>query len=225
MPNHAVFEGIQLYVIDADNCTECVGYFDEPNCKSICPTDCLVPDPAHLESRRNSWPRSKAFAPTRNERRCVQGPPQPKTVRLPPVWFRAGPSGPSADGSPAAHVFVRLDVEVCWETFQVRWRAVYGDGLVRAVCETGLGRVNRPEIACGRALTNRIRRSTRQRGAPIILNCLTAVKGLRRAYCIIRPTRKKQPGDLRWTGDAERVSTEFPEKRRYRRRQDEIMWP
>ena len=50
-PNHAVFEGDPVYVIDADNCTECVGYFDEPNCISICPTDCLVPDPAHLESR------------------------------------------------------------------------------------------------------------------------------------------------------------------------------
>lgn len=50
-PNHAVFEGDPVYVIDADNCTECVGFFDEPQCKSICPCDCLVADPAHFESR------------------------------------------------------------------------------------------------------------------------------------------------------------------------------
>jgi ferredoxin len=50
-PNHAVFEGEPVYVIDADNCTECVGFFDEPQCISICLADCLVPDPARIESR------------------------------------------------------------------------------------------------------------------------------------------------------------------------------
>ena len=50
-PNQAVFQGDPVYVIDADNCTECVGYFDEPQCVSLCPADCVVPNPARVESR------------------------------------------------------------------------------------------------------------------------------------------------------------------------------
>jgi len=50
-PNHAVFEADPVYVIDADSCTECVGFFDEPQCTVLCPVECVVPDPAHRESR------------------------------------------------------------------------------------------------------------------------------------------------------------------------------
>jgi hypothetical protein len=28
-----------------------VGHFDEPQCRTVCPVDCIPDDPAHVESR------------------------------------------------------------------------------------------------------------------------------------------------------------------------------
>jgi ferredoxin len=50
-PNGALSQGADTYVIDPANCTECVGHFDTPQCVEVCPVDCIVPDPAHVESR------------------------------------------------------------------------------------------------------------------------------------------------------------------------------
>lgn len=50
-PNEAIYAGELIYVIDPDRCTECVGHFDEPQCVSLCPVDCIPPDTAHPESR------------------------------------------------------------------------------------------------------------------------------------------------------------------------------
>ncbi len=50
-PNGALSQGSDIYVIAAENCTECVGHFDTPQCMEVCPVDCIVPDPAHVESR------------------------------------------------------------------------------------------------------------------------------------------------------------------------------
>ncbi|NWF67187.1 MAG: YfhL family 4Fe-4S dicluster ferredoxin [Campylobacterales bacterium] len=49
-PTLAIEEGDPIYVIDQDRCTECVGYYDEPSCISVCPVDCIVPDPDNVES-------------------------------------------------------------------------------------------------------------------------------------------------------------------------------
>jgi ferredoxin len=38
------------YFIVADKCTECKGFHDEPQCAAVCPVDCCVPDPDHVES-------------------------------------------------------------------------------------------------------------------------------------------------------------------------------
>ena len=46
-PNQAISEGDLAYVIDPEKCTECVGFYDEPQCVSVCPVECVVPDPAH----------------------------------------------------------------------------------------------------------------------------------------------------------------------------------
>ena len=50
-PNGAISMGEEIYVIDPDRCTECVGHFDKPQCQEVCPVDCIPPDPDHAESR------------------------------------------------------------------------------------------------------------------------------------------------------------------------------
>ena len=48
-PNEAISEGDEIYVIDPDLCTECVGFHDREACQAVCPVECCLPDPKHLE--------------------------------------------------------------------------------------------------------------------------------------------------------------------------------
>jgi ferredoxin len=50
-PNEAISPGEPIFVIDALRCTECVGAEDEPQCKLVCPADCIVANPDWPESR------------------------------------------------------------------------------------------------------------------------------------------------------------------------------
>lgn len=50
-PNQAISQGIEIYEIDPDLCTECVGHFDEPQCQLVCPVACIPLDPEHEETR------------------------------------------------------------------------------------------------------------------------------------------------------------------------------
>ncbi len=50
-PNGAIFEGEEIYEIDPDRCTECVGHFDAPQCQLVCPVDCIPVDESRPESR------------------------------------------------------------------------------------------------------------------------------------------------------------------------------
>lgn len=50
-PNAAIFEGDEIFEIDPERCTECVGHFDEPQCQMVCPVDCIPVNPARAESR------------------------------------------------------------------------------------------------------------------------------------------------------------------------------
>lgn len=34
-PNHAISQGEEIYQIDPDLCTQCVGHYDEPDRKSV----------------------------------------------------------------------------------------------------------------------------------------------------------------------------------------------
>lgn len=49
-PNEAISAGDDIYVINPNLCTECVGHYDTPQCVDICPVDCIPKDPNHLES-------------------------------------------------------------------------------------------------------------------------------------------------------------------------------
>ena len=50
-PNEAIYQGEDIYEINPDKCTECVGHFDEPQCMVVCPVDCILKDPTHDESK------------------------------------------------------------------------------------------------------------------------------------------------------------------------------
>lgn len=49
-PNSAITQGDEIYEIDPNLCTECIGHFDEPQCIEVCPVDCILPDPDNEES-------------------------------------------------------------------------------------------------------------------------------------------------------------------------------
>ncbi len=51
-PNDAISEGESVYVVNADLCTECVGFFDDPQCIAVCPVEgTIIPDPNHQETK------------------------------------------------------------------------------------------------------------------------------------------------------------------------------
>lgn len=50
-PNKAIAVASPIYIIDPQKCTQCVGAEDEPQCQLVCPADCIVPDPAWIESQ------------------------------------------------------------------------------------------------------------------------------------------------------------------------------
>ena len=50
-PNEAISQGAEIYVIDPDKCTECVGHFEEPQCVEVCPVNCIPVNPDRVETR------------------------------------------------------------------------------------------------------------------------------------------------------------------------------
>ncbi len=50
-PNAAITQGEDYYVINPSLCTECVGHFDTPQCKEVCPVECIFVHPEHVESQ------------------------------------------------------------------------------------------------------------------------------------------------------------------------------
>jgi ferredoxin len=50
-PNEAISQGPEIYVIDPDKCTECVGHFDQPQCVEVCPVNCIPLNPDRVETR------------------------------------------------------------------------------------------------------------------------------------------------------------------------------
>lgn len=50
-PNQAIYQGELIYEIDWKLCTECVGHSEQSLCVEICPVDCILPDPSHVETQ------------------------------------------------------------------------------------------------------------------------------------------------------------------------------
>ncbi len=50
-PNGAIAQGEEIYEIDPDLCTECVGHFDTPQCQEVCPINCIPFNPDVVENK------------------------------------------------------------------------------------------------------------------------------------------------------------------------------
>lgn len=49
-PNNAISEGKDIYVIDPNLCTECVGFHGYEACQAVCPVECCLPNPEIVET-------------------------------------------------------------------------------------------------------------------------------------------------------------------------------
>ncbi|HEY5683021.1 MAG TPA: YfhL family 4Fe-4S dicluster ferredoxin [Sulfuricaulis sp.] len=50
-PNGAIFQGEEIYQINPELCTECVGHYETSQCVDVCPVDCIILDPHHSETK------------------------------------------------------------------------------------------------------------------------------------------------------------------------------
>lgn len=50
-PNGAISQGEEIYVINPNLCTECVGHYDTPQCQEVCPIDCIPFNPDVRETK------------------------------------------------------------------------------------------------------------------------------------------------------------------------------
>ncbi len=55
-----------FYYIVPEKCTECVGHFDQEQCAAVCPVDCCVPDPNHVETEDVLYKRAKKLHPEKS---------------------------------------------------------------------------------------------------------------------------------------------------------------
>jgi ferredoxin len=62
-PNQAISEGDDIYVIDPNLCTECVGFYDHEACQAVCPVECCLPDPKHPEQEPELLDRALKLHP------------------------------------------------------------------------------------------------------------------------------------------------------------------
>ena len=66
-PNQAISEGEDIYVIDPNLCTECVGFYDHEACQAVCPVECCLPDPNHVETEPDLITRALKLHPEDEE--------------------------------------------------------------------------------------------------------------------------------------------------------------
>jgi ferredoxin len=58
-PNEAIYAGEEIYEIEPNKCTECVGHYDEPQCMMVCPVDCIEIDSNHKETEEELMEKYK----------------------------------------------------------------------------------------------------------------------------------------------------------------------
>ena len=65
-PNNAITEGDEFFEINAELCTECVGFFDHYACQEVCPVECCVVDEDNEESEDALLARAKQIHPDKD---------------------------------------------------------------------------------------------------------------------------------------------------------------
>ena len=60
-PNGAITMGEEIYQINPDLCTECVGHFETSQCVDVCPVDCIILDVNHPESKEELLQKYQAL--------------------------------------------------------------------------------------------------------------------------------------------------------------------
>jgi ferredoxin len=60
-PNEAIYAGVEIYEINPNLCTECVGHFDTPQCVEVCPVECIPKDKDNEESEEQLWKKYHAL--------------------------------------------------------------------------------------------------------------------------------------------------------------------
>ncbi len=66
-PNEAIFMGAEIYQIDPNKCTECVGHFNEPQCQQVCPVACIPLDRDWHESKEQLMVKYEKLKSTQNK--------------------------------------------------------------------------------------------------------------------------------------------------------------
>ena len=64
-PNDAISLGDDIFVIDPDLCSECVGLHATQKCAEACPVECCIPDPARRETEEVLFERAQRIHPGR----------------------------------------------------------------------------------------------------------------------------------------------------------------
>lgn len=82
-PNGAIYQGPEIYEIHPHLCTECAGHFDESQCVVVCPVECILVDPDHIETPDQLLAKFRTI-----------------TAGLDPVQNDTGAAQGTADGSP-----------------------------------------------------------------------------------------------------------------------------
>ncbi len=104
-PNNAISQGEEIYVIDPQLCTECVGFHDYEACAAVCPVDCCVPDPNNVETEEVLIARARALHQEVDfgenfESRFRKGAEKPAPVSAPAKKTEPPPASPPKE-SPA----------------------------------------------------------------------------------------------------------------------------
>ena len=65
-PNDAISPGEEIYVIDPHKCTECVGHFSEPQCRKVCPVDCIPLNPDFVETKEQLYAKYRKLTASKS---------------------------------------------------------------------------------------------------------------------------------------------------------------
>lgn len=49
----------EYFYISTNKCTECKGFYDEPQCAAVCPVDCCIDDEDHVETEQDLLSKKK----------------------------------------------------------------------------------------------------------------------------------------------------------------------